>query len=234
MEHQEMPVCPEGLELKQTEEGLCLTDGDLELRGDYSRMTGRLKHHNLSGELLVKAAKIKGNAHPYVIDATAGLGEDSLLLAAAGCRVDLYEQDPVIAALLADTLMRAAAVPDLAEAVSRMHLHPEDSIGAMLRLAEELQGPDREQAGNLRPDVVVLDPMFPARSKSGMIGKKFQLLQRLEHPCTDEADLLAAALAVEPKKIIIKRPAKGPYLAGRKPSYSLQGKAIRYDCIVTV
>ncbi|MBQ4243593.1 MAG: class I SAM-dependent methyltransferase, partial [Clostridia bacterium] len=35
-----------------------------------------------------------------------------------------------------------------------------------------------------------------------------------------------------PHKIVIKRPLKGPFLAGRKPDYSLQGKAIRYDCIV--
>ena len=32
--------------------------------------------------------------------------------------------------------------------------------------------------------------------------------------------------------MVIKRPAKGPYLAGIKPSYSIDGKAVRYDCIV--
>ncbi|MFR7797411.1 MAG: class I SAM-dependent methyltransferase [Collinsella sp.] len=44
------------------------------------------------------------------IDATAGFGEDSLLLAAAGFTVDLYEQDCVIAALLKDALDRAAMI----------------------------------------------------------------------------------------------------------------------------
>ena len=41
-----------------------------------------------------------------------------------------------------------------------------------------------------------------------------------------------AALAANPRKIVVKRPLKGPYLAERKPSYSLDGKTIRYDCIV--
>ncbi|MBQ1757738.1 MAG: class I SAM-dependent methyltransferase, partial [Erysipelotrichaceae bacterium] len=42
----------------------------------------------------------------------------------------------------------------------------------------------------------------------------------------------SAAIAVHPSRIIIKRPLKGPFLAGRKPDYSLPGKAIRYDVIL--
>jgi DNA-3-methyladenine glycosylase I len=83
------------------------------------------------------------------------------------------------------------------------------------------------------PDVVLLDPMFPVRQKSGLIKKKFQLLQKLEQPSADEeAELLQAALAASPRRIVIKRPLKGPYLAGRQPDYSLCGTAIRYDCIL--
>ena len=82
------------------------------------------------------------------------------------------------------------------------------------------------------PDVVLLDPMFPERQKSALIKKKFQLIHRLEKPCEDEEALLNAAVNLRPHKIVIKRPAKGAYLAGRKPDYSLDGKAIRYDCFV--
>lgn len=74
--------------------------------------------------------------------------------------------------------------------------------------------------------------MFPARQKSALIKKKFQLLQQLEQPCTDEDALLHAAIASAPYKIVIKRPLKGAWLADRKPDYSLKGKTIRYDCIV--
>ena len=214
-----------GLSLVMTETGLALTDGVLYLCADLSKNLRRLQTNNLRQELLVKAARIKGTDLPLkAVDATAGFGEDSLLLAAAGFTVDLYEYDPVIAALLEDALRRAAAVPELAETVSRMHLHKEDSISALLCLSEAAQ----------KPDVVLLDPMFPTREKSGLIKKKFQLLQRLEQPCADEQELLAAAFAAHPHKIVIKRPLKGPFLAERKPDYSLPGKAIRYDCFVLV
>ena len=74
--------------------------------------------------------------------------------------------------------------------------------------------------------------MFPARRKSGLITKKLQMLQMLENPCADESALLAAAVRANPRRIVIKRPLKGPFLAGIKPVYSIKGKAIRYDCIV--
>jgi len=41
-----------------------------------------------------------------------------------------------------------------------------------------------------------------------------------------------AALAARPRKLVIKRPRKGPPLAGISPSYSLTGKAIRFDCML--
>ena len=177
--------------------------------------------------MLVRAAKSEKEGRK-AIDATAGFGEDSLLLAAAGFTVDLYEQDCVIAALLKDALDRAADDPALAAAVSRMRLHAgEDSI-AGLRHTAELIGRGELAA----PDVVYLDPMFPERTKSAAVKKKFQLLHHLEQPCADEETLVEAALAERPRKVVIKRPVKGPLLAGVKPSYQLAGKAVRYDVLV--
>lgn len=199
--------------------GLSLTDGTLSLSVDFSQERKRLSVGNLQREMLVKACRIKGQEHTDVLDATAGLGEDSILLAASGFAVNLYEYNPIIFALLKDGLLRASAVAELAETVGRMTLHEEDSILAMRNLAEA-------------PDVVLLDPMFPQRQKSALVKKKFQLLQRLESPCSDGAELLQAAVDASPKKIVIKRPIKGEYLAGKKPDYSLEGKAIRYDCFV--
>ncbi len=204
--------------LHLTSEGLRLEKDGLFVMGDFASMQRRLKRGNLSGELLVKAMRLNDIPEPQVVDATAGMGEDSLLLAAAGFRVVLYEYDPVIAALLSDALSRAAMIPELSEAVSRMQLFARDSISVLKEMAS--------------PDAVYLDPMFPKRQKSGLVGKKFQLLKQLEKPCDNEEELLAAALCSKPKKIVIKRPLKGPFLAGRKPSYSLTGKAIRYDVIM--
>ena len=205
--------------LVSTPEGLSLSDGKNTVRGDFTRLLPRVRRGNLSRELLVRAVKVKGIGEPLVVDATAGLGEDSFLLAAAGCRVLLFEYDPVIFALLSDALERAKKDPETAPIASRMTLFPGDSIPALPTLTPH-------------PDVVLLDPMFPERTKSALVKKKFQLLHQLERPCENERALFDAALAAHPKRVVIKRPAKGPYLAGVKPSYSLSGSAVRFDCVV--
>ena len=74
--------------------------------------------------------------------------------------------------------------------------------------------------------------MFPERTKSAAVKMKYQLLHHLEQPCADEGALVEAALAARPRKVVIKRPVKGPLLAGVKPSYQLVGKAVRYDVLV--
>lgn len=212
-------LLPNGLQLDKTENGLILTDGKLSMKGDFSKMLPRIKQSNLEKELLIKAARIKNFSHNLtIIDATAGMGEDSFLLAAAGFNVYLFEQDPIIAALLEDSLFRASQDSALEPIVKRMTLIPSNSIDGIKSFTEKI-------------DVIYLDPMFPERSKSGLIKKKFQLLQQLEKPCDDEHGLLNAAINAKPKKIIIKRPLKGPNLDGIKPDYSYLGKAIRIDVI---
>lgn len=209
------------LTLRLDGEGLALLSDGQVLRGDFTRMLSRVRPGMPSHELLVKAAKIKNPDHPLMaVDATAGLGEDSLLLAAAGFHVTLFERNSVIHALLANALERAKDVPELADIVGRMELHHADSIEGMKNL-------------DFRPDVILLDPMFPARQKSALVKKKLQMIQKLEFPCIDEGELLLAAMGAAPKKLIIKRPPKGPYLAGVKPDHSIEGKAVRFDCIVS-
>ena len=212
------PGLPEGLELRRGPAGLTLLGDGMELAADLSRMLPRLRPDRLGRELLVRAARVRGVERPRAVDATAGLGEDSLLLAASGFSVTMFEKDPVIAALLRDALERAAGDPALAAVVARMELVEADSVAALRSWPEP-------------PDVVFLDPMFPERTKSAAVKKKFQLLHRLERPCEDERELLDAALAAGPRKVVIKRPPKGPWLAGVRPSYSLAGKAVRYDVI---
>lgn len=213
------------LYLKVSRDGLSLMRDGMELRPDFAEMLPRIKQGALQREMLVKATRVKGVEAPRAVDATAGLGEDSLLLAAAGFTVTLCEADPVIAALLEDALARASAHEVLGPIVERMHLVAGDS-----RIALERAG----ASTGAQPDVVYLDPMFPGRTKSAAVKKKFQLIHGLERPTEplDEESLLQAALAAHPRKVVIKRPVKGPYLAGVKPSHAIAGKAVRYDCIV--
>ena len=185
--------------------GVSLTGYGLTYQGDFEGM-------------LVRAVKTEGE-HLKAIDATAGMGEDGFLLAAYGYEVTLYEQNPVIAALLKDALRRARKHPVLKDIASRMKLVEGDSVSCMEKLMDPV-------------DVIYLDPMFPKRQKSGLINKKLQLIQKLEPPCSEEKDLFDAAIKAGPSRIIVKRPLKSVCLDGREPSYILKGKAIRYDCYV--
>ena len=209
------------LTLVRDEEGLALVGEGQMLRGDFTRMLPRIKAGRLNSELLVKAAKIKkAEGELTAVDATAGLGEDSLLLAAAGFNVTLYERNPVVYELLKDALERAAQIPELTPVVARMTAVHADSVAGMASLETP-------------PDVILLDPMFPARQKSALVKKKLQMIQKLEQPCDDEITLLLTAMEAKPKKLIVKRPPKGDYLAGLKPDHSIEGKAVRFDCFAS-
>ena len=210
---------PEGLSWYRDEQGLALACGDMLLRGDFARMLPRLRADRLAHELLVRAARVRGAEAPVAVDATAGLGEDSLLLAAAGFSVTLIERDPAIAALLSDELARAGEDAQLAGIVSRMRLIEGDAVEVLPALG-------------FVPDVVFLDPMFPAKRKDAATKKKLQVFQMLEKPCDSEEELLAAAIAARPRKVVVKRPLKGPHLGGVKPSSSIAGKVVRYDIII--
>lgn len=206
----------DGLTVLFDAKGVSLTGYGLTYQGDFENMLHRITNGRLQHEMLVKAAKtsemgLKG------IDATAGMGEDALLLAAYGYEMTLYEQNPVVAALLKDALRRAKKHEILKDVVNRMKVVEGDSSKLLKNLTYE-------------PQLIYLDPMFPARQKSGLINKKLQLIQKLEPPCSKEQDLFEAAIMAGPKKIIVKRPLKSPHLAEKKPNYMLQGKAIRYDC----
>lgn len=196
--------------------GVSLTGYGLSYQGDFENMLHRVTNGRLQHEMLVRAAK-SDKPGRKAIDATAGMGEDAFLLAAQGYEVTLFEQNPVIAVLLKDALRRAKKHPVLKDIASRMNLVQDNSVEGMSKLLDPV-------------DVIYLDPMFPARQKSSLINKKLQLIQKLEPPCSEETDLFDAAISTSPSKIIVKRPLKSEFLAGRKPSYTLNGKAIRYDC----
>lgn len=199
------------------------TLGDPDLPGtlwvDFDAAATRRRSHRTGSELLIRAAGIRHATAPLLVDATAGLGRDGFLLAAHGFRVRMIEANPVVAALLADGLARARRLPHLAAIAARIHLSVGDAV-AWLSDPEE------------QPQVVYLDPMFPERSKSAKVRQDLRLLQLLDRKSLAPEPLLTAALAVGANKVVVKRPLKGPLLAGRPPSYVLRGKAVRFDVYV--
>lgn len=174
------------------------------------------------GQTIARAVGLKGGKNPSVVDATAGLGRDAFVLASLGCRVTMVERSAVVAALLSDGLQRAASDAVLGPWIGeRMQLVHADAIRWMNELNE-----------NDFPDVVYLDPMFPHKQKSALVKKEMRLFQKLLGIDESADDLLAAALRIAKKRVVVKRPDYAPTLGDKKPSMQIKGKKHRFDVYV--
>jgi len=215
-----------GVALSLGMNGLCLLDCDAPrdepLRVDFSG--GALGFRQRAGfrrdELLARAVGVKGNPLPRVLDATAGLGRDAFMLASLGCEVTLCERHPVVHSLLADGLRRATEQG--LTALSRMRLCRDDAALHLLNPAS---------VGAY--DVIVLDPMFPERSKSALVKKPMRLFHALVGADEDAGALLNCALSRALRRVVVKRPLHAEYLAGRAPTLDYRGKAVRFDVYIT-
>ena len=214
--------------LRYTGKGLELVKlGDPNLAGsvrvEFTRGKAAFRRRQQKREMLIRAIGFKGGAPLTVIDGTGGLGRDCFILAVAGCRIQVFEREPVIAALLSDGLKRALDHPETSEIAQRIRLTACDTVTAL----QEIQ-----QSGQ-QVDVVYLDPMFPERRKSAQVKKELQMLQMLVTDNSSGEKLMAAALATAAKRVVVKRPRKAAFLARALPSHSLNGKTIRFDIYIT-
>lgn len=178
------------------------------------------------GQPVAKAVGLKGAKElPRVVDATAGLGGDSFVLATLGCEVTLLERSPVAAALLFDALERASVHPDTMDIAARMTLVHTNAIHWLAAQAEKSPAE--------RPQVVFVDPMFPDTDKKSAAAKKgMQAFQHVIGDDMDSAQLLAAAIAAATVRVVVKRPQRGVPIEGIKPSAVLDGKSTRFDLYV--
>jgi 16S rRNA (guanine1516-N2)-methyltransferase len=194
------------------------------------------------------------SARPRVLDVTAGFGEDAWLLASKGCPVLAIERHVGIATLLRDALRRAAEYkPAVASRIYVLHDDSRELLRALVkrgRIAlpaeqpwhspdqpDELGEHDRETGESdfaeqrvywTAPDVVYIDPMFPT-GRRAMERKPMRALRQLVGSDIDSGELLAMALNVATKRVVVKRPRKAPALGGRAPSTSHGGRSLRYD-----
>lgn len=216
---------------------LVLTDKRLELRKrDEPKLgaiyvdfvEGAVAHRRKFGggnsQSIAKAVGLKNGMRPRVFDATAGLGRDAFVLASLGCKVQLLERHPVVAALLEDGLERAKADPEIGHWVSeRMSMLHASSHDALMDFAlNEMT----------RPDVVYLDPMYPHKSKSALVKKEMRVFQSLVGADLDADSLFGPAYALALKRVVVKRPGYAGFLAGIKPSTQIETKKNRFDVYV--
>ncbi|WP_404400596.1 class I SAM-dependent methyltransferase [Idiomarina seosinensis] len=216
----------QSFELVQTEQGLALVWQQAQpamqpLLVDFheGKVAYRAQHSSLKSEAITKAVGVSGKFHPAVIDATAGLARDALVLARFGCPVALIERHPMVRELLADALSRAQQKDDvIGEAARQMQL---------LKQTHVAQLPDNST------DVVYLDPMFPKTGKQkALVKKDMQMFQQLVGSDDDADQLLAPAQRVARFRVVVKRPNSAPFLAGSKPSTQLKSKKHRFDIYI--
>ncbi len=193
---------------------LVFTREALELRNDSATGTLRIstrpeRHRHVSRRDPLGRAIGKGS--PLILDATAGLGGDALLLSRMGFRVSAIERSRLVAALLRDRIRRENVAINVTQGDAATLLESYTPV----------------------PDVVYLDAMFPARRRTSALARKEMLaLGELTHGDDDNRGLLEAALGSAKSRVVVKRLPESPDL-GREPSHSHAGKVVRYDVYLT-
>ena len=153
-----------------------------------------------------------------VVDATAGLGGDTAVVAALGRRVLAIERDPDLVQLLREALERVRD-PGLS---ARIDIHHADALDLLPALPEMFQ----------RPAAVILDPMYPPRrSNSALPPKPMQALRLMfaDSPEEPVAPLVSAAFEARPRRVLLKRPPEAPCATERPPTFSIGSKLVRWD-----
>lgn len=212
-------ISPEAMALQQTGRK---APGPILAEFTEGAVDHRRKFGGGKGQMIAKAVGIKAGVYPHVLDATAGLGKDSFVLATLGSVVTMIERSPIVHTLLSDGLQRAREYalqdPELLGVLQRMQLTAQDS-------REYLQSLTPEQF----PDVIYLDPMFPERHKTADVKKEMAAFHSVVGKDDDADSLLPLALAHVNYRVVVKRPRKAPLLNNQVPSYQLEGKSSRYD-----
>ena len=209
-----------GICLIPTARGLQVQPGGYRASGpvrvDFGSATMRHRRRGGQNELLGRAVGVGKRPQLRVVDATAGLGRDSFVLADLGCDVCMIERSGVVHALLRDGLRRAAASTDpwLQQVCARLRL---------------LHGNSAQYLSQEQADVIYLDPMFPERKKSARVKKEMWLFQGLLGDDADAEALLDLALKQAAYRVVVKRPLKAPPLGSRSPGFCLRGRSVRFD-----
>jgi 16S rRNA (guanine1516-N2)-methyltransferase len=184
-------------------------------------LAGKSKHRmNYGGgksQLLAKAVGVNKRAGLKVLDATAGLGQDSFVLATLGCDVTLLERSPIVAALLDDGIQRGLqGSNEVVSVLTRMNLICIDAIDYLQQLI-------------VPSEVIYLDPMYPHTDKTAKVKKEMASFREIVGEDLDAEKLLASALEKAIYRVVVKRPRLGREINGVKPTLKLMGKSSRFD-----
>ena len=178
----------------------------------------RLKHSGKHSEAVARAV-IGKHKDPVVVDATAGVGRDSLVLQSAGAVVSMFERNPLVWLLLADAKERALENSEFVDNFEHglPNLMP---YGTYIDYVKEHK--------DFLPDVVYFDPMFPPREKNAQVKKEMQVFHSIVGKDEDSFAYAQELMHHAKRRVVIKRPARAEPLF--PCSYSVDGKACHFDC----
>ena len=191
---------------------------EAELKIDF--VTGavghRLRFGGGRGQDLAKAMGLRAGKTPMIVDATAGLGRDSFLLASLGAQVILIERSEKMHALLVEGMNRAENEGgEFREIIGRMSL---------------MKGDAKDLIPELSGEAILIDPMHPPRQKSALVKRELRQVREIVGTDDDAPDLVRIALAHAQNRVVLKWPAKADPIDGLKAcTHQILGKTTRYD-----
>ena len=180
----------------------------------------RLKYGKGRGQNLAKAVGMKFNKNRNIIDATAGLGYDSFILASLGAKVTLIERSQKMHTLLQNGIDEGILFGgEIEKIVNRMEL---------------LFGDSKDILPKLTPEVIMIDTMYKDRKKTALVKNNMRLVREIVGPDSDYIELLKVALNCAKNRVVLKQPRYAePIKEIRKCSHQILGKTIRYDIFMT-
>jgi 16S rRNA (guanine1516-N2)-methyltransferase len=178
-------------------------DHELKRHIDY------FKQNSIQKELLARSIGVKGPYRPKVLDLTAGLLGDSLLMLAFGCEVWAIERHPVVSFLISSALKNSKH-----EALERFHFVAENAKDFLL--------------SDKTFDTLYFDPMFEDPSHKSSPRKEMRLFRNLVGEDKDALDVFNLARNKNAKRLVVKRPRLSQTLSPEKPLV-YEGKSTRYD-----
>lgn len=186
----------------------------IEIDSELSRHEEFFKKSSLQKELLAKAVGVKGPYRPKVLDLTAGMLGDTLLLLSFGCEVWAVERHPVIRFLISSAMQNSQH-----PRVKNLHFLESDA----------------ETVLNHPPsvDVIYFDPMFEDANEKTSPRKEMRIFRNIVGKDEDAIRVFNRALRLKPKRLVVKRPRQSVHL-GERPANEYIGKSTRYDAYFPV
>jgi 16S rRNA (guanine1516-N2)-methyltransferase len=189
-----------------------------ELRVDFvsGAVAHRLRFGGGRGQSLAKAMGLRAGKTPMIVDATAGLGRDSFLLASLGAQVIMIERSEKVHSLLVQGMKRAAKEGgEFREIIGRMTL---------------LKGDAKDLLPELSGEAILIDPMHPPRKNSALVKHELRQIREIVGTDDDAVDLVRVALKNACNRVVLKWPAKADPIKGIQAcSHQIHGKSTRYD-----